>query len=71
MMGSTQHVGDMPNVWVSQNQEARVDYFLSGVTIGALLDGSGAAVVVHDQADDYTSQPSGDAGPRIACGVLR
>ncbi|MFX0095475.1 MAG: superoxide dismutase family protein, partial [Candidatus Hodarchaeota archaeon] len=32
--------------------------------------GEGAAVVVHEKPDDYTSDPAGDAGPRIACGVI-
>jgi Cu-Zn family superoxide dismutase len=36
----------------------------------SLIDGSGAAIVVHAGADDYKSQPSGDAGKRIACGVI-
>jgi Cu-Zn family superoxide dismutase len=35
------------------------------------LDADGAALVVHAQADDYRSDPAGNAGARIACGVLR
>jgi Cu-Zn family superoxide dismutase len=35
-----------------------------------LFDADGAAVVIHSGADDYRSQPSGAAGPRIACGVI-
>jgi len=37
---------------------------------GAVLDADGTAVVVHAKADDHASQPAGDSGDRIACGVL-
>jgi Cu-Zn family superoxide dismutase len=36
-----------------------------------MLDGDGAAVVIHQRADDYRTDPSGNSGDRIACGVLR
>ena len=36
----------------------------------ALLDGDGSAIVVHAVADDYTTDPAGNAGDRIACGVV-
>nr|WP_274608912.1 superoxide dismutase family protein [Lamprobacter modestohalophilus] len=36
-----------------------------------LFDRDGAALVIHKGADDYNSQPSGAAGPRIACGVIK
>lgn len=37
----------------------------------ALLDADGAAIIVHTGADDYTSAPAGNAGPPLACGVIR
>ena len=43
---------------------------LAGVTVADLLDGDGAAVVVHAKKDDQKTDPSGDSGDRIACGVL-
>jgi Cu-Zn family superoxide dismutase len=46
------------------------DVTLTAGKPNSLLGGSGAAVVVHSGADDYKSQPSGDAGDRIACGVI-
>jgi Cu-Zn family superoxide dismutase len=36
-----------------------------------MLDADGAAVMIHAQADDYRTDPSGNSGPRIACGVLQ
>ncbi len=40
------------------------------VSLGGLLDDDGAAIVIHEGPDDYVSDPAGDAGPRIACGVI-
>ena len=37
---------------------------------GRLADADGSAILVHGGADDFTSQPSGDSGPRIGCGVI-
>ena len=37
----------------------------------ALLDGDSASLVVHDRADDYHTDPAGEAGGRIACGVIK
>lgn len=65
------HAGDMPNIDADAKGIAVVDVTVSGVSLGSgptsLLE---RAVIVHGKADDYTSQPSGDSGPRIACGVV-
>ena len=69
------HPGDLPNVYVAENGVLKVEFFTDRVSLegGAhpLLDGDGTAVIVHSDPDDYASQPSGDAGDRIACGVVR
>jgi len=67
------HAGDLPNIHVSPSGTLTVELLLPGVTISgdrALLDGDGAALVVHANADDYTTEPSGNSGDRIACGVI-
>lgn len=68
------HLGDLPNFTVGQNRSGAIDATTPGGTLrgeNALLDSDGAAVVVHAKPDDYKSQPSGNSGDRIACGVVR
>lgn len=66
------HEGDMPNITADANGVARVNLHVQGLTLGgaAVSDIAGRAVVVHAQPDDYTSQPAGNAGARVACGVI-
>lgn len=72
---SARHLGDIPNVKADANGKASVDISLKGVTLqdkdGAPTEILGKALVVHARADDYKTQPSGDSGERIACGVIR
>jgi Cu-Zn family superoxide dismutase len=72
------HAGDLPNVTVAANGVLGETVTLSGASLfappgtpGALLDGDGAALVLHAAADDYATDPSGNSGARIACAVLR
>lgn len=67
------HAGDMDNIVANAAGVARVDAHASGVVLGAGArnDALGRAVVVHARRDDYTTQPAGDAGARVACGVIR
>lgn len=67
------HPGDMTN-FVVTNGTAQFEEFNATVTLAGarapLNDVDGSAIVIHGDADDYVSQPSGDAGARIACGVV-
>lgn len=68
------HAGDLNNFTVAADGTANIRTTISGVTLGAgdnsLLKEGGTAVVVHASADDYKSDPAGNAGARIACGVI-
>ncbi|MEG6507949.1 superoxide dismutase family protein [Methyloligella sp. 2.7D] len=67
------HAGDMPNIHVPASGKLDFEVFNPMVTFNgdnALFDEDGAAIMIHDGEDDYESQPSGDAGSRIACGVI-
>lgn len=70
------HGGDLPNVEVAANGVLAATVTLPGASLtaagpGALLDADGAALVLHAQADDYRTDPSGNSGGRIACAVIR
>lgn len=65
------HAGDMPNLTVGADGTGTLEYTLQRGTFDGLLDGDGAAFVVHAQVDDQRTDPSGNSGDRIACGVFR
>jgi Cu-Zn family superoxide dismutase len=66
------HAGDIPNQVAGADGVAPVDQRLDGLQIGGggEMDILGRGVIVHADADDYTTQPTGNAGGRIACGVI-
>ncbi len=69
------HAGDMPNFVVVEGQETQVNAFNAMVRVSEgdapLLDDDGSAFVIHAGPDDYTSQPSGKSGDRVACAELK
>lgn len=67
------HAGDTDNIVADAKGVARIDAHVSGVTLGggAANDIAGRAVIVYAAADDYTTQPTGNAGARVACGVIK
>ena len=68
------HAGDLPNIQIPADGRLTTEATARDVSLGAgtkgLLDADGAALVVHDGTDDYKSDPAGNAGKRIACGVI-
>lgn len=67
------HAGDLPNLHVPASGTLTFDLTLPDVRLGGsegLLEGDGASLVVHAAADDYVSDPAGNSGDRIACGVI-
>ena len=66
------HAGDSDNITADAEGNATVQGWLEGATVGdgAATDIVGKAVIVHADADDYVTQPTGNAGDRLACGVI-
>lgn len=64
------HAGDIQNIKSDASGRARGSFEVNGLTIGGATDVVGKAVVVHRDPDDYKSQPAGNSGPRIACGLI-
>ena len=69
------HAGDLPNFEVKADGTATVDVTATLVTLGegnnSLFQPGGTCIVVHEKADDEVSDPAGNAGKRIACGVIK
>ena len=64
------HAGDFPNAYAHQEGHIRTDAFKENVRLEDFQDDDGFAVMIHSKADDYESQPSGDAGDRVACAAF-
>lgn len=65
------HAGDLPNLKIGDDGRGRTIFTLPGGTYAGLLDEDGAALVVHAGPDDYKTDPSGNSGGRVACGVFQ
>jgi Cu-Zn family superoxide dismutase len=68
------HAGDAPNFTVASDGTGRASFTTDRVSLTegstSLFDADGSAIVIHAAADDQISQPSGNSGGRIACGVV-
>jgi superoxide dismutase, Cu-Zn family len=68
------HAGDLPNIDVPTTKQLSVEQLVPDVTLEpgprSLLDADGSALVIHTGQDDYTTDPAGDSGDRIACGAI-
>jgi superoxide dismutase, Cu-Zn family len=68
------HAGDLPNIEVGQDGKAKVSVLAAHVTLDpgdhSLFHDGGTSLVIHEKADDYMTDPSGNSGNRIACGVI-
>jgi Cu-Zn family superoxide dismutase len=70
------HAGDMPNLHMPASGELTVEVVNAAVTLekgkpNSLFDADGSAVIIHAGKDDYKTDPTGEAGGRIACGVVQ
>lgn len=68
------HKGDLPNLLVGTDGSGTLEYVISGTSLSGgqmpMVDSDGAAIVLHAGADDYRTDPAGNSGGRIACGVV-
>jgi superoxide dismutase, Cu-Zn family len=67
------HAGDLPNIHVPADGKLEVEFLDPVVTLSqesALFDTDGTSIVIHANADDYKTDPAGNSGDRIACGVI-
>lgn len=68
----THHVGDLPSLRADAAGVARFDFESRSIAVGSgTADIVGKGLIVHRDPDDYTTQPTGNAGPRLACAVIR
>lgn len=65
------HIGDFGNIIADENGVAAIEITDSNLPLSGKNGIAGKAVVIHQDADDLISQPSGASGKRIACGVLK
>lgn len=68
------HAGDLPDLYVNKDGVGRYEVLMESVTLGAgdtsVFDADGSAIVIHSTADDNMTDPAGNSGDRIACGVI-
>lgn len=65
------HLGDLPNLIVGADGRGTLALTIQGATLAGMLDADGASMMVHAAADDLVTDPSGNSGGRIACGVFQ
>ncbi|GGD06382.1 superoxide dismutase family protein [Pontibacillus salipaludis] len=69
------HLGDMPNVEADSSGKVNAELAVQGATLMdgkmSLLKDEGTSLVIHEGVDDGLTQPAGDAGDRVACGVIQ
>jgi Cu-Zn family superoxide dismutase len=64
------HAGDLPSLKADASGVARIDFETRSIALGGATDIVGKGLIVHRDPDDYTTQPTGNAGPRLACAVI-
>lgn len=69
--GSERHGGDLGNLNADSNGKARLSLEIEGVTLEAGANSIiGKGLIVHRDPDDFKTQPTGNSGPRVACGII-
>lgn len=65
-----QHAGDMPNIDAAADGTGSTTFTLASGNFAGLLDADGSSLVIHEGPDDYVTDPAGNSGGRIACGIF-
>ena len=66
------HAGDLPSLKADKGGRAKIDVTVDAISIGSGAgDIVGRGLIIHADADDYRTQPTGNAGARLACGVIK
>lgn len=63
--------GALPDIWVHGDGTGRAIFYTSGITLDALRDQDGSALILYSGPDDYKTQPAGNTGTRLACAPIR
>jgi Cu-Zn family superoxide dismutase len=68
------HLGDLPNIHVPEDAPLTVEFLVPQLSLSggrtSVFDSDGSALVIHQGADDYQTDPAGNSGDRVACGVI-
>jgi Cu-Zn family superoxide dismutase len=68
------HAGDMPNLVVGGDGKVKIEIVNLKISVlpgeNSVLRPDGTALIIHEKADDYKTQPTGNAGGRLACGII-
>jgi superoxide dismutase, Cu-Zn family len=68
------HAGDLPNITVAADGKGRLESTTELMSLASgpssVFDGDGSAIVIHAAPDDFRTDPTGNSGARIACGVI-
>ncbi|MBG9456863.1 superoxide dismutase [Lysinibacillus sphaericus] len=70
------HLGDLPNLEVGEDGKVDLNFLAEGLTLeknaaNSLLREGGTTLIIHESEDDYKTDPSGNSGARIACGIIQ
>ncbi|MGN7386374.1 superoxide dismutase family protein [Sporosarcina sp. SAFN-015] len=70
------HLGDLPNIEVAEDGKVSMSMTTGEITLkkgqeNSILDKDGSAIVIHEKADDYKTDPAGNSGARIACAAIK
>lgn len=69
-LSADRHIGDLGNIVADKDGRATIDFVDTVISLGGPNSIIGRGIIVHGGADDLVSQPSGNAGPRVACGTI-